>query len=156
MSYFLGHICLKRPSLICLFHFTKRYVSISTLSLFLSFLSLSLSVSVSLLLSLLSIFLSCVSNEVFVLVNTINFPSRNMDPLSKLWQVRISDSIYISFRIGYSINRVKEMGIIFLKVSSISAGLGEREGINITKTLIPTFNTCFLNLNGYCLLKDRF
>ena len=45
--------CLKLPSLLCLFHFTKRYVSISTL-----FLSLSLSLCLSLLFVSLSFSLS--------------------------------------------------------------------------------------------------
>ena len=44
--------CLKRPSLICLFHFTKRYVSISNLFIICCSLSLSFTLSVSLYLYL--------------------------------------------------------------------------------------------------------
>ena len=78
---FCHTFCLKRPSLICSFHITKRYVSISILFIICCSVSLFLSPKVPLLLHLTQIyrrFRPCFF-YIFVLLCSNNFRKKSFD-----------------------------------------------------------------------------
>ena len=133
--------CLKWPSLICLFHFTKRYASISTLFFF---LSLSLSIY------LFSPY--CVSMDVFVLVFS---KSLMVNYKNLFWSRNRAKKIYVEDHkdqidpsILYELLQKNWALSIFYKCTCLTIHI-------IYKVKKYILNCININKNIFCVLYDK-
>ena len=105
MSHFFCCFCLKRPSLICLFHFTKRWISISILFFICCCCSLSLSLfpslSVSISFSYFSLFSSLFPLSLFLSMSLLIFTIDNMQPVYNIPKLSLlSRSLFFSLSLS--------------------------------------------------------